>query len=156
MAWLARLKPAAPARVHLGLAAFLWSVVGIGLIAVGARWTLAARASALPVLAATAVIAGAIKALVVMAPAARRTTARIRARGDGRCLGGFLSPGSWALVVTMAVGGRLLRSSGVPPAVYGPLYLAVGVALAAGSVMLWREVVAARAGSGAEGGGGDG
>ncbi len=137
-----RLKPAAPAQVHLALAAALWSVVGVALAVAGTWWTVAARPSALPLVIAAAVVAGVVKAVVAMVPVARRTTARIRARGDGRCLGGFLSPGSWALVAAMAVGGRLLRASGVPPAVYGCLYLAVGVALALGSLHLWRDLLA--------------
>ncbi len=135
---VADLKPAAPARVHLLLAALLWTTVGVVLAAVGARWTLGAEPRFMVLLMAAAVVVGVLKAIFVLGRVAARIAERIRQRGDGRCLGGFLSPRSWLLVAVMSVGGRLLRSSGLPHAVVGLLYLAIGVALAAGSLRLWR------------------
>ena len=65
--------------------------------------------------------------------ASKGTLDRIKERGDGRCIGGFLSIKSWLLVLLMMAGGRLLRGSGVPMSWIGFLYVAVGVALVVGS-----------------------
>ncbi len=143
------LKPAAPARVHLLLAASLWTVVGVVLAAVGSRWTLAARPRFVALLMTAAVAVGVVKAALVLRKVAARIAARIRARGDGRCVGGFLSPRSWLLVAVMSVGGRLLRGSGLPMEAVGLLYLAVGVALASASIRLWRAYLLERTASGA-------
>ena len=61
-----------------------------------------------------------------------------RARGDGRCVGGFLSLRSWALVAVMVVAGRLLRGSHVARGILGAIYLAVGIALFLSSRVAWR------------------
>lgn len=138
------LKPAAPVRIHLLLAATLWTVVGVVLAVVGARWALESRPGIATLLIVVAVAVGVLKAVLVLAKVAGRIAARIRERGDGRCLGGFLSPRSWLLVAVMSVGGRLLRSCGLPHTVVGPLYLAVGVALATASGRLWSAFQAER------------
>ena len=54
---------------------------------------------------------------------------RIERRGDGRCIGGFLSLRTWALVALMMVAGRTLRHSFVPAVIIGLAYAAVGTAL---------------------------
>ena len=69
---------------------------------------------------------------------AERNAARIIARGDGRCLGGFLSLKTWLLVVLMMTSGIILRRSAVPRPVLGVLYSAVGTALLVGCVTLWK------------------
>lgn len=139
---IASLTPTAPARVHLVLAALLWTVVGVVLAVVGGRWAVHAAPRGLAWWMAAAVLVGLVKARLVLVRVAARIAARIRARGDGRCVGGFLSARSWALVAVMAGGGRLLRASPVPTVVVGLLYLAVGVALASASLALWRELAA--------------
>jgi len=68
----------------------------------------------------------------------RLNLARILARGEGRCLFGFMSWQSWAFVVFMMAFGRVLRHSALTAPAVGPLYLAVGVALVVGSAEIWR------------------
>jgi hypothetical protein len=65
-------------------------------------------------------------------------TARIIARGDGHCLGGFLAPKTWLLVAVMMGSGILLRRSGVPRPILGVLYTAVGTGLLIGGRQLWK------------------
>lgn len=86
-----------------------------------------------------AVVLGLLKARFVLRRAARRTIQHITSRGDGRCLGGFLSWKTWLLVIAMIALGRLLRSElvPIPLAWIGLLYAAVGVAMIAGSIPLW-------------------
>jgi hypothetical protein len=65
-------------------------------------------------------------------------TVRIIARGDSRCLGGFLAPKTWLLIIIMMGSGILLRRSGVPRPILGVLYTAVGSALLIGGRKLWK------------------
>jgi hypothetical protein len=110
-----RFKPAARARTHLLAAAGLWTVVGLGLSALGFVWCFAVRRRL-----------------------AEKNAARVIRRGDGHCLGGFLSGKTWLLVAVMMTAGIVLRRSGVPHAILGVLYSAIGTALLAGSVPLWK------------------
>jgi hypothetical protein len=89
-------------------------------------------------LAVAGVAAGVVKGRLVIRKMADWNTARIIARGDGRCLGGFLAPKTWLLVAAMMASGIILRRSGVPRAVLGVLYTAVGSALLIGGLQLWK------------------
>ncbi|HNQ22070.1 MAG TPA: hypothetical protein PKK06_03150 [Phycisphaerae bacterium] len=136
--WTERYKPAAPARVHLLLSATLWTGVGAVLAGVGALWLRGGNPRHGWWLVAVAGLLGLLKARYALRRSARRIIDRIRARGDGRCLGGFLSPGTWAFVLGMVVLGRLLRTGWLPKTVVGFLYVAVGVALLAASGFVWK------------------
>ncbi len=135
---LERVTPAAPARVHLLAAAVLWSVVGAGLLAAGSVWTVGGAPWARWAIPA-ALLLGLFKSALVIDRSAVRITERIESRGDGRCLGGFLSPGTWAVVLGMMAGGRLLRASSLPRHWVGLLYVAVGAALLRSSRVPWRR-----------------
>ena len=136
---LHRFKPAAPMRLHLLCAALMWSLVGVGLSFVGIRWTWIHGDALIRGLIAVAVILGLFKARFALRNAARRTIHHITSRGDGRCLGGFLSWRTWLVVIAMMVLGRLLRADfmPIPIAWVGLLYAVVGVALVSASVWLW-------------------
>lgn len=133
--WLHTYKPAASIKWHLLLAAIMWSAVGTLLAALGVRWL--AHAGAAWVWPVVAVVIGSIKARFILRRTARRIIGRIRERGEGRCLGGFLSPTSWLLVLVMMTAGRFLRSSHLPPTVLGTVYLTIGAALGASSLFFW-------------------
>ena len=136
--WAERFKPAARAKTHLLAAALLWTVVGLGLTAAGLVWSFG---SALPwslLLAAAGVAAGTVKGRLVIRKMADWNTARIIARGDGHCLGGFLAPKTWLLIAVMMSSGILLRRSGVPRPILGVLYTAVGTGLLFGGCQLWK------------------
>jgi hypothetical protein len=132
------LKPAAPVRVHLLAAAVAWTLVGAGLLFFGARWALASQSTLVHALLAAAVIGGWLKARFMLRRAAHRTISRIRARGDGRCLGGFLPLWGWALVALMMGMGFALRHGLLPHPVVGLIYVAIGSALLTGSLSFWR------------------
>ena len=138
MRWVERYKPAAAVRAHLLLAGLMWAVVGVALVGFGGRWLWQLPTPAAPWLAMLAVAIGIFKSRFVLDSAARRIVDRILERGDGRCLGGFLSLRSWALVVVMAGGGRLLRGSHVARGLLGFLYVAVGTALLLSSRVAWQ------------------
>ena len=69
---------------------------------------------------------------------AQRIIARIKSRGDGRCIGGFLSWRTWLLVALMVIGGRVLRRGLLPEAVVGLIYVLVGTALLLAAAQLWN------------------
>jgi hypothetical protein len=139
-AWAERWKPAALARTHLVAAAGLWTVVGLGLTAAGLAWCSGVSLPWSALLAAAGVAAGLVKGRYVIRRMAEKNAARIIARGDGHCLGGFLSVKTWLLVAAMMASGMVLRRSAVPRPVLGVVYTAVGTALLAGSVILWRAL----------------
>jgi hypothetical protein len=130
-------KPAAPARVHLLLAALLWTTVGSVLLIAGARWALGTGIRYMPLVLVVAAAAGAAKAEFVLARTARRSIDRIRARGDGRCIGGFLSWRTWGFVVLMMGLGYTLRHGLLPHSVVGVIYVWVGTALLLASRRFW-------------------
>lgn len=135
-----RLKPAAPARVHLITAARLWSAVGLGLGLSGWRWAHVAPLPARPWLLVAALATGFLKGWIVLRRSARSIVDRIRARGDGKCRGGFLSGKTWFFVLAMMAMGRTLRYWVLPLAWAGLLYLWVGTALLTGSLFIWKAL----------------
>ncbi len=140
-----RLKPAAGARVHLLAAAALWTVVGGALLAVGTVWIWRGPGwgrFALPV----AVGVGTLKSWLVLDRAAERIADRIEARGDGKCIGGFLSPATWLLVAGMMAAGRILRGGLVPRHWVGLVYAAVGIGLLGSSRVAWERWAVRRGG----------
>ena len=137
---LERWKPRASGRTQLLLSGGLWSIVGTLLLFFGARWTLEAFGSRVSVLAvALGVGAGLLKGRFVLDKAAGRIADRIAARGDGHCVGGFLSWRTWLLVALMSGAGRLLRGGLLPHAVVGPLYTAIGAGLLFSSRTAWKR-----------------
>ncbi|UCD76236.1 MAG: hypothetical protein JSV91_04795, partial [Phycisphaerales bacterium] len=126
---LARFKPTAPRRVQLLLAALMWTVVGAALLTFGTLWLVQSGISRWPWLLAGAIAAGILKAVFILGRAAARVILRIRQRGDGRCLGGFLSWRTWLLVLVMMAAGFTLRHSHIHSAILGTVYAAVGSAL---------------------------
>ena len=136
---LEALKPVASARTQVLLAAAMWSAVGAVLLLVGADWVLwGAGPHFSPWLIAVAVLVGALKARFVLRRTAARLVERIRSRGDGRCVGGFLSLTSWMFVAAMMGMGYLLRHGLLPRTEVGLIYVAVGSALLLAATSIWR------------------
>lgn len=136
-AWINAYKPAASARSLAFLAASMWTVVGTVLAFVGVRWVISSNLPDAWLFVLLAAIAGVLKSRFVLERSADRTVERIRGRGNGRCVGGFLSLKAWAFVVAMAFLGRILRGGVLPRYIVGLLYVAVGSALVLASRRLW-------------------
>lgn len=136
--WLDACKPAASARTHLLLAAMMWTIVGAVLMLLGVRWALAACLPHVWLLLVVAAGVGACKSRLLLRRTAKRTIGRIHARGDGYCLGGFLSWRAWMFVALMMGTGRVLRGGLVSREVAGFIYTAVGAALLLTTPLLWR------------------
>lgn len=136
--WLEAHKPGASRRTHLMCAALMWSIVGAALLFFGAWWTLRSANAVAPLLLLIAAVIGLVKARLVLRRSADRISRRILSRGDGNCVGGFLSWRVWILVALMATTGRLLRMTPIPLPVVGVVYASVGVALVSASRSIWR------------------
>jgi hypothetical protein len=136
--WADRKKPAARVRTHLLAAALLWTIVGFGLAAVGLVWCFTLRPPWSFGLAVAGLAVGTLKGFYIIRRIARGNSARLIARGDGHCLGGFLSAKTWLLVLAMMASGILLRQSPIPRPVLGVIYAAVGTGLLIGSFPLWK------------------
>jgi len=139
-----RFKPAAPAGVHLLLASLLWTAVGAALLSFGVKWVFEGDRTLVKWLLLPMGALGLAKAHFILTRSAARMSSRIRERGDGKCIGGFLSWKTWLLVLFMMAGGRLLRSEFVPipkPWV-GLIYAGVGLSLITASIHLWRALKA--------------
>lgn len=134
---LQRYKPAVTARVQLLLAALLWSIVGASLLTAGLWWGLGPGGLHRVGFLLVALGVGVLKARLVLERSAERNIARIRARGDGFCVGGFLSWQTWLFVLGMMLLGRFLRHGPVPRVLVGFVYAAVGTALLVASRVLW-------------------
>ncbi len=143
---LERFKPAASRRIHLFVAGLMWTLVGLGLAAAGIVWCLGAGLPNAFFYLIPGVLVGMLKGVFVLSRAARRSAERIESRGDGVCLGGFISWGSWGLVLVMMGTGVLLRHSALPRAWLGLIYTAIGSALLTGSRVFWRVFVHVRQG----------
>jgi hypothetical protein len=132
-----RLTPVASRRTHLLAASLMWTLAGLGLCAAGAVWMAWSRSRWLALVAAFAIAVGILKGRFILERTAGRIIRRIEERGDGWCLGGFLSWKGWCLVAGMMVLGRLLRMSPLPLLPRGAIYLAIGVALLSASRRVW-------------------
>lgn len=135
--WLQTITPAAPARLHLLTAALAWTVVGTTLMLLGIEWAGDGQPNHAAPLLGLAVTAGVLKSRFMLDRVARRIVGRIRRRGDGRCIGGFLSPRSWFFLGAMVGCGRLLRASPLPHTAVGVIYVAVGTALLVSARAFW-------------------
>ena len=136
--WLETYKPSASSRVQLWLAAAMWSCVGTGLFSAGAYWLLTQAEVKGWIIMLVAVVLGTGKSLLVLDRTANRNVDRIKLRGEDRCVGGFLSPRIWILVLGMMLLGRLLRTIGLPRPLLGLIYAAVGTGLLFSSRIIWR------------------
>lgn len=146
--WWDRFTPRAGTRVQLFSAAIAW-FVGLGFLLV--RGVLFLRTPGpgfvlvhwFAAIVALAVVLGTVKARYILIRYAKKSVARIRARGRA-CYFGFFSWSSWGFIVVMMGGGIMLRHSVLATDTYAwgrPLlaiiYIAVGTALAIADRIFW-------------------
>jgi len=89
-----------------------------------------------------AAVLGVAKYRLALRPVARRNVARIRELSphkDKICLFAFQSLQSYVIMAAMVGAGIALRHAGVPPIVLVAVYVVIGVALALGAGMHFRE-----------------
>ena len=138
--WFETYKPVASSRMQLLLAGAMWSCVGAGLFAVGTYWLLKNGEVKGFILLIIAAGLGLGKAVLVLDRTTASNIDRVKARGEDRCFGGFLSPRVWILVIGMMLLGRILRTIGLSKPILGLIYGAVGIGLLYSSRLIWRAL----------------
>jgi hypothetical protein len=131
---LARLKPGVSRRMHLLLAAVMWTGIGMMLLIRGTFWLLD---SGQLWFLFPAVVIGSLKSVLLLDKTARKSVDRILRLADGTCIGAVFSIKSWALVVLMMAMGYILRQSPLPRSFLGLLYVTIGWALLMSSRHAW-------------------
>ena len=130
-------KPGASVRTHLIIAAAIWSIVGLLLLARGSAFLVTADRLWLLL---PAILIGSCKSLLLLDKSARKNLDRLARKEDGSCIGGVYSPKMWILIIMMIFMGRFLRNSGMPEGLIGLIYAAIGWALFFSSRLLWNAV----------------
>lgn len=129
-------KPAASCRAHLFTGAIVWTLIGLFLTFRGV-WNMLNLPGFSTWWVIAALFIGILKGQLVFIKSAQRSVQRITCRGDGKCLGGFLSVRNWILVISMICLGRLLRLSSLHGAIVWGVYVAAGTALTVSSRVFW-------------------
>lgn len=133
---MTRFKPGASITSHLLLAALLWSIIGLLLIAFGCRFLFITSSY---ILLAIALVIGTAKSFLILDRVARMNSQRILQFSYNTCIGGVYSYKTWGLVIGMMLAGRLLRASSLPREIIGALYVAIGWGLFFSSRIVWQE-----------------
>lgn len=133
---LAKLKPAVSRKTLLFTAAFFWTSIGCLLLYRGGKVLLHGDFYGT---LTVALVFGSLKGRFVFERSAQKNIARILEKKDSICLGAVFSYKAWGLILLMIVLGRFLRSSSLPPQLYGFVIAAVGWGLLWSSLIFWRE-----------------
>jgi hypothetical protein len=133
--FVTRFKPGVPQRIHLLLAALLWSCIGITLFIRGLSWTIATGKLWIVI---PALMIGTIKSLFILDKTANNGIQRILKFTDGTCLGAVYSLKTWLLIILMMGTGIIVRHSSIPQELLGGAYMAIGWALCFSSRHAWR------------------
>jgi hypothetical protein len=137
--WLETCKPVAPVRVHILLATFMWTVVGIFLFVRGACNMMSLPGAGNAWWLIFAAFVGLLKGRLIFDKTAIRIISRIENMEGNRCLGGFLSLKNWGMILLMVFLGMSLRISPLPRVLVWGVYVAVGTGLFLSSRLFWGE-----------------
>ncbi|CAG37483.1 hypothetical protein [Desulfotalea psychrophila] len=134
--FLLRFKPGVKRKVHLAVAAMLWTFMGVFLFYRGMSYIEKGHSSYLIII--LAIISGSLKSYLILDRAARRSIQRILLLNDGTCLGAVYSWKTWGLVFCMAFMGILLRMSLLPSSYLAFFCCTIGWSLFFSSRYGWR------------------
>lgn len=133
---LLRYKPGVSARIHLFLAALIWSVVGFFLL-INGFFLISVQGHLWYGVAG--LVLGTAKTFFILDRVARKNVNRIKNFEDKVCIGSVYSWKTWFLVAAMIGLGRFLRTTLLPGEIVGLIYTAVGWALMLASRQMWLE-----------------
>lgn len=132
---IVKFKPGASVKMHLFIAASLWSIIGFFLVLQG----VAMHGATFTGLLILAVFAGTAKSYFLLDRSARKNIGRILDFKDGACIGGVYSLKMWGMILLMVLLGRFLRASSLPGKFVGVLYIAIGWGLLLSSRLIWKQ-----------------
>jgi hypothetical protein len=141
---ICKLKPSSSCKTQYFFSAFLFAIVGFGLLGFGLKWLIGSESEWLPILLVGVLLVAFAKGKFILKKSAERTINRIQSRGDGTCLFGVFSVWQWLIVIVMMSAGRLLRTSGLADEYLGAIYTAIGAALVMASLVTWRAYFSQR------------
>ncbi|MCI5160492.1 MAG: hypothetical protein D3917_00405 [Candidatus Electrothrix sp. AX5] len=133
---MTRFRPDVSKSVHLFVAPFIWTAVGIMLMIRGLGWIGFSLTCGLLFIA---VFVGTIKSLTILDRSAKKNLIRIMMLKEKSCLGAVYPWRTWLLVILMMATGIALRSMTEPGLFLGTIYLAVGWALLLSSRHGWEQ-----------------
>ena len=126
--------------MRLGLAAFIWSCVGLMLLTKGALYSLQGTTANIILSLVAGLILGGAKGHFMLAKMARENSARIVASEAQEWIGAAFPPSSWGIAFFFMVVGVAVRRSGLPGPLIGFVYVSAGIALVYGSTITWQAL----------------
>lgn len=135
---LNRITPRATSQTRLLSAAILWTAVGLFLTSKG---MLVSRQETLAEIMLTLVLGlmfGLLKSRLVFDRVALKIIRHIESKPRNACLGGLFSLRNWALILVMAVFGKIIGALPMDSALKTTIYVMVGSGLGFSSRLLWK------------------
>jgi hypothetical protein len=122
------------------LSALFWTVIGIFLLFRGGGRLAGSDLSVMikALILVSALLAGTLKAYLILDKAATRSISRILEFKDDTCLGAVYSIKTWFLVFCMMGLGILIRKASLPDGIFCFLYCTIGWALLLSSRIAWQ------------------
>jgi len=134
---LLSLKPAVKKQVHLFLAGFLWTIIGVVLLGRGISYIHLGGSSYSLIF--VGIILGFMKSRLILDKTIKRGLIRIERLPEGSCIGAVYSIKTWCLILCMAVSGILLRHSSLPASYLAVFCCTIGWSLLFSSRLGWRS-----------------
>ena len=131
-----RFKPDVGKSVHLFVAPFIWTAVGIMLMIRGLGWV---GFNLTCWLLLIALCVGTIKSLTVLDKSAKKNLLRIMTLKEKSCIGAVYPWKTWLFVILMMATGIALRSMTAPGLFLGTVYFAAGWGLLLSSRHGWEQ-----------------
>jgi hypothetical protein len=129
-------QPGVSRLVHVFLAPFLWTVIGLILLWRGWGWLESGQSRWMMLVA---LLLGTLKSLCILDQIAKRSLRRITQLQDGTFVWAVYSRKTWGMVVLMIVAGYILRTIAQPGPLMGTLYCAIGWSLCLSSRLGWQQ-----------------
>ncbi|XOF34834.1 MAG: hypothetical protein ACL93V_05975 [Candidatus Electrothrix sp. YB6] len=129
-------KPGVSRSMHLFIAPFMWTAVGIMLMERGLGWIGVGMTCRLLLIA---LLVGTTKSLTVLDRSAKKAIQRIMGLRDNTCIGAVYPWKTWLFVILMMSSGIALRSLTEPGLFIGSVYFAVGWGLLLSSRHGWLQ-----------------
>jgi hypothetical protein len=133
--------PAADRKVLVLLAGFVWSLVGLGLVAAGVFWMVAHHGNVAATLAVS-VVGGAIVFRFGFSKLVTVNLERIYSQSPGKkkvCIFSFQNRRSYFIVAIMISMGYALRHSPLPKIYLAPVYMTIGLGLLLSSLRYYTN-----------------
>lgn len=124
-------------QIRLGVAALIWTCVGLMLLTKGTLYSLQGTSEVIILTMVAGLILGGVKGHFMLAKMARENSARIIASSAREWIAAAFPPSSWGIAFFFMVVGVAVRQSGLSGPLIGFVYVSAGIALLYGSAVTW-------------------